>query len=177
MKIRYKQTGLKRQNKLTNMNNVTLAHIGGDLVLIGGLAFYFHKKNNAMMKEITLLKQQNQQLNETIMELQENIQQLGNAFMQFQQMNGQMAFMDRQPKRNVVQPQTLSQQRRPLQKHNQRRIIEEKPKKNKKMLSDSDDSGDETYDDKDLDKELSKEYTTLAKERDTCKGEQCELIE
>ena len=163
------------------MNNITLAHIGGELVLVGGLAFYFHRKNNMMMKEIAQLKQQNQQLHETIMELQENVQQIGGAMMQMQQMGGQMSVMNQQmpqTKRHPMQTQQ-SQARRPIQQ----RVVQkhkteiEKSKKKKKIMSDSDDSGDETYDDKELDKELSKEYTTLAKEREKCDGERCELIE
>jgi len=66
------------------MNNITLAHIGGELVLIGGVAFYFQKKTSMLQHEINTLKKDNELMIETIEDLQEGIQQLGSIVMKLQ---------------------------------------------------------------------------------------------
>lgn len=80
------------------MNNVTLAHIGGDLVLIGGVAFYFHRKTSALQEEINVLKRENKEMSNAIIELQDSLQQLGSIVMQMQAGRAQS-----QPQQPVLQ--------------------------------------------------------------------------
>lgn len=181
------------------MNNITLAHIGGDLVLIGGVAFYFHRKTAALSEEILTLKKENKLLSDAIVELQENFQQLGDAFMQLQGAGGPQ----QQPQRVQVPPQRRPQQtsQRPPQRQPQpaaqpgalgmmdmmqgfmqQQPVQQptlrKPKRSpKSRRADPEDSGIETLDDRDLDKELDTEYQELEKQRGNCEGDVCTMPE
>ena len=64
------------------MNTVTVAHIGGELLVISGVAFYFHRKTSQLQAEVDVLKKENEDLINSVNELQEQMQQLANFVMQ-----------------------------------------------------------------------------------------------
>ncbi len=196
------------------MNNITLAHIGGELVLIGGVAFYFHRKTNTLQDDLTALKKENKELADSVEELQGAIQQLGAMVMQLQQ--GVPRFQPQpqpqpkpKPKREHFRqphPQQQQQQQQPNPMQDMMQMMtgmtgmtgigmvpgrqqdigghvitsprQEAPKKKRRPKSDSEDSGDDTYDDNELDKELAGEYQQLDSERTKkCEGETCQLMD
>jgi hypothetical protein len=169
------------------MNNVTLAHIGTELVVIGGIAFYFHRKTNLLQTELEALKKENLSLVETLNDMQDNLQQLGNLVMRLQQQiqnpfQHQQTNTRKKPSSNNVQLPPLSQ----TNKHPT--VVSEPPKRTglhrRRVRKHSDDSASETYDDTELDRELEVEYDKLNKERNKnkeepriveCDGDVCEL--
>lgn len=196
------------------MNNVTLAHIGGDLVLIGGVAFYFHRKTNVLQEELSMLKKDNKELADAMEEIQDNMQQLGAMVMQLQQQMGRgRAPPQPQPQPQQAQPAQPPQpqpqrenfkQPDPMQLQGMMNMMQgvmpgmqqdmaqmmgdaqptsgrkQKSKRARKPKSDSEDSGDETYDDHELDRELAGEYQQLVQERqdtENCKGDTCQLMD
>lgn len=160
------------------MNNVTLAHIGGDLVLIGGVVFYFQKKTSKLAEEIETLKKDNKELNEMVDELTRGMQQLGTMFMQLQQQI---------KKSNTASPVVVQQpvQLTPLQTPLEPTPIFVKSKKAKQVkkstVSMDSSESEETIDDKELDKELTTEYSRLEDERKKktveCTEDKCKLVD
>ena len=189
------------------MNNITLAHIGGELVLIGGVAFYFHRKTNTLQEDVNTLKKENKELSDAVEDLQENLQRLGTMFMQLQQQLGGRRIPQPQPQPRepfilqpqaqpqpqprepfILQPQAQQvQQPNPMQDMMQGMMQGMMPgmqpqvrklKKKRRAKSDSEDSGEEAYDDRELDKDLVGEMKQLNSERQqNCTGETCQLIE
>ena len=200
------------------MNNITLAHIGGELVVISGVAFYFHKKTTALQAEVDSLKRDNEQLIAAVKDLQQGLQQLGGAIgeLQVSQRPTATRHAARRPEtcaaeappRAVPSPQTMTPpaRQRPAPRPStspldammsalatempepmQPQVVAhtvvtpEPPMKrasNKitRVSSESDDSGDETLDDKDLDKELAGELSKLGKAPAMkCDGDVCTL--
>jgi len=139
------------------MNNTTIAHIGGELVVLSGISFLFYKKTNSLKKDLDLVTEKNKELTEVVNSLQEHIQRLSMAVMQLQESHFQqpkpMRVPQQPPKPVVVQPPKPS--------------VIQKPKI--EVESDSEDSGDETLDDSVLDKELESELSKLNCDGDTCK--------
>jgi hypothetical protein len=58
------------------LDTKTMAHIGGELVVIAGISFYFYRKTSALQEEIDNLKKQNMELIKAIEEIDSNMQQL-----------------------------------------------------------------------------------------------------
>jgi chromosome segregation ATPase len=162
------------------MNNITLAHIGSELVIIGGIAFYFHRKTNMLQTELENLKMENKNLTELVNDMQENLQQLGNVVMHLQQQLHNQSV----PHRNRSTKQT-SVQLPPLEQVNKHPLVDNRKRnsglhRRRPVKKHSDDSGSETLDDTELDKELESEYDKLQKERrvhavDDCEGDVCSL--
>jgi len=149
------------------MNNITLAHMGGEIVVIAGMAFYFHKKTGNLQTQVEELKKQNIELREAVEQLSESLNQLGAMFMQLNNGGQPQSFLNPniQDTSKVAQ-RNVSAPRRPKQSSV---VLPPKKKKvQKKVLSD--DSGDETLDDAFLDKELEKETNEY-----DCEGEMCML--
>lgn len=153
------------------MNNVTLAHIGGELVVIGGVAFYFHRKTTLLEQQIIQLQKENRELATAIDNLGEQMQQLADFVMQG-------APPTHRP-RSQPQQTPVPRQGRPTRPKapspavaidNAQRI----PPRRRPVPSDDDDSGNETLDDRELDRELEKDLQELESSR-SCKGDVCEL--
>lgn len=201
------------------MNNITLAHIGGELVLVGGIAFYFHKKTSMLQQEIALLKKEMQANTETIEELQDAIQRLGAMVVALQRRPQQPVSRQEQtpvaPAPAVQTPITPPQQAPVQASAPTTQFVQSKPntapsavtsmlgmmhglmepeqtgpvtfppprkdKKKRRPLKEDSDSGEETYDDKDLDKELANEYERLSVERQNsnkvCEGDTCKIVD
>ena len=144
------------------MNNVTLAHIGGEIVLIGGVAFYFHRKTKNLGEQIVTLQKENAELREAIQDLSEQIQQLGNMVMQMRHSHIQTkpTQVQQKPTVQVKQvPKKVSVQQPPLQT-----------------------SKIETFsqiEEDDLDKEISEELEELQKGREQNCDEDgvCKLVD
>ncbi len=151
------------------------------MVLIGGIAFYFHRKTNALQEDIEVLKKQYKELAQAFQELQENQQQLGSMVVQLQQVVGRRPAPPSPKQRPPVVPLNnmggMVQQMIPglSPMHHDSRPA--RKKKHRREKSDSEDSGDETFDDQELDKELAGEYQQLSNERkkNMCEGDVCSL--
>lgn len=146
------------------MNNITLAHVGGELVLLGGIAFYFHRKTAALQDVLTKMQSEQEDLQETIEEMKEVIQQLNAAVMQLRHTQMPKAMPVHVPKRDFT----------PVKKP------KKKPPRRVEPITDSEDSG---LNNSELDRELADEYIQLQQDRnnvredrDDCEGEVCELI-
>lgn len=148
------------------MNNVTLAHIGGELVVIGGIAFYFQRKTSALEHQILQLQQENRELVTAIDELGDQMQQLAAMVMQGRQQPRQApAPVPRQGRtRKDRRPPPVSQ------------VIDsaQRAPPTTKAFSDDNDSGNETLDDRELDRELEQDLQELEESR-KCDGDVCEL--
>ena len=149
------------------MNNVTLAHVGGELVLIGGVAFYFHRKTALLQQELEALKKANAELCESVLELREGMQQLGSMVMQSQQQTP--------PPLRPAEAFTVPPRRQPLQQRKRPKHRKPQPPP-QEIPTETDDSDDETIDDRELDRELEGEYTRLTSER-KCEGDTCTLMD
>jgi len=150
-----------RKNNVMN-NNITIAHIGGEIVVIAGIAFYFHKKTGNLQNEITELKKQNVELREAVEHLNESLNQLGAMVMQ---MNGPNKFINQQTTQLQERTSSISTKK---PKGSSVVLPPKRKKVPKKVMSD--DSGDETLDDNFLDQELQKETNEY-----DCEGEMCML--
>ena len=168
------------------MNNTTLAHVGAELVVIAGVSFYFHHKTKTLQTEINNLKKDNKELYEIIDELEKGMNQLGQMVMRLQQ-NQQGIQKRPRPQEQTPFPQTPNPlpQQEPFQPPEQRsppRREKKRPKKQKKRVEIESDysSGDETLDDKDLDKELQGELSKIHQERKpkmVCNDDTCNLLD
>ena len=69
------------------MNNVTIAHIGGELILMAGISFYFHKKVTTLQHEVTKLHAEHNDLAELVEEMKDVIRQLNINMQRMQQQN------------------------------------------------------------------------------------------
>lgn len=148
------------------MNNVTLAHIGGELVVIGGIAFYFQRKTSALEQQILQLQQENRELVTAIDELGDQMQQLAAMVMQGRQ-------QPRQAPTPVPRQGRTRKDRRPPPVS---KVIDsaQRAPPTTQAFSDDNDSGNETLDDRELDRELEQDLQELEKSR-KCDGDVCEL--
>jgi hypothetical protein len=126
------------------MDNVRLAHIGADLVLIGGTVFYFHRKTSLLQEHILQLKREQHELLDEIDQLKAGMQQLANIVLK----------------------------NRPVKQHKHKRTVvsqapmQQAPIRQEPELSNSSDS--ESLNEDELDKELAQEYKELKCDGDTC---------
>lgn len=161
------------------MNNVTLAHIGGEMVIIGGLAFYCHKKNTELKNELHKLEEKNTELTEIVNKLQDHLQKLSYAFMQFQENSYQQQQPPPPPQKSVPPPPQKSVSPPPQKSVNlPPRTSRSRPLKNKTpakitSISDDSESGDDTIADTELDKELDTELSKLNGK--DCDGDTCPI--
>lgn len=180
------------------MDKITLAHIGGEIVLIGGVAFYFHRKTVKMNEQIVALQKENAELKEAIQELNNSLQELGMIVMQ---MRGAQRASVHQPtpqQQSPIAPIIMSMMSPPMQQNKVTEKAIKKPALPKKQSQQQqqtetframpprktdggDDSGDETLDEADLDKEIEKELVELSKERTVpkmeCDDDVCKLVD
>ena len=151
------------------MDNMTLAHVGGELVLIGGVAFYFHRKTTLLTEQIEVLKQENKKLAEAIIELQENLNQLGMVIMN-------APIQQRSPLQTP--PQHKLKMQAPLQPRQESMSSQLKmhhQQGSRKLVEKADsDTGDETLDDRILDQELEE---IEKPQRKKCDKDICELVD
>lgn len=150
------------------MDKITLAHIGGELVIIGGVAFYFHRKTVKMTDRITALEQENAELKEAIQALNDSLQELGMIVMQMRGAKMQQAAASQQsPMAPIIMSMMPPIHQNKVTEKAIKKPILKKPslpvKPARKTVGD--DSGDETLDEADLDKELEPELSQLNKER------------
>ena len=161
------------------MDKITLAHIGGEIVLIGGVAFYFHRKTVKMNEQITALQKENAELKEAIQDLNSSVQELGMLVMQMRNALGSRA--SAASVSATTPPIIMSMGLPPFQQQGNK-VTEKAIKKPsiklepqsstttkatvRKVNTGGDDSGDETsLDEADLDKEIEQELSQLSKER------------
>ena len=176
------------------MENISLSHIGGELVLIGGIAFYFHRKTNNLQEQITALTEENKELCETIEELKNGLQQLATMIMQNTQQTFSQPVSRSVPQmRHVSQPSAQRQQKsiplrrqvssqqpvpQPVSQPIHQQLTHQKQRETftKTSGGDSDDSGDDTYENDYLDAEIGDELAKLSKETN-CDDDQCKLVD
>ncbi len=151
-----------------------LAHIGGELVVIAGVFYYYHRKTSALQQEIDLLKAQNTELIKAIESLSEDMNKLYSMIKPPQQPQGYP---------QAPAPASVSGARSSGPK---KQSIPKKKKPAKKVSNI--DTGDETLDDEDLDEILVEEYKELhtplpprskraGVKVEECKDETCSLID
>jgi hypothetical protein len=58
------------------MNNVMLAHIGGEVVAMAGIFYFFYRKTGQLEEQINLLKAQNEELIKVIESLGQDLQKV-----------------------------------------------------------------------------------------------------
>jgi len=151
------------------MNNITLAHIGGELVLIGGVAVFFHKKTATLQQKIDLLSsnfdtltKSNEELVEAFVKLQNHVQHLTSSLMQLQQ---HISPTVEPPQPQSVKKTTFNMPKTPSKTFEKPSFSSLKKSAKTKPKVELEDSGDETLEDSVLDKELENESCT----NDTCK--------
>ena len=145
------------------MNNLQIAHIGGTLVLVGGVTFYFNKKVSALETEIEHLQQENKELKNELDTIYNDISDIRKALVYTQH----HIF----PSSDSTSP-----------KKRKRKDVK-KPAPEPDPSSDSD-SGIKTLDDRDLDNLLEQEYNELNKKstlspipKIVCEDENCKLVD
>lgn len=159
------------------MDNVTLAHMGGEVVVLAGMAFYFNKRISALEQE---LQNMNKNMVATIDDMQYAINQLGAMVSKLQQgdnVSGTTSGSGRhsRPHHHSRPRATASPAVTTAQPATQKRPA---PRKNMAAVEVVDPSEDEhTYDDNELDKELSQEYKELSEDRKQlrCDGDVCQI--
>jgi len=172
------------------MNNLLLIHVGCEVILLGGMAFYFQTQISGLKKQVAELKTQNGELIDAINGINDQMemlyQQLNVIFNQ-QRLNqkdtsGSTLLNDLQspdqPQKNLKpKPPVPKQLNKPFPKQTNKTMPQinksNNPVLNKKPKKDPAISGSdyETLDEKELDKELQQEY----KELEECEGGVCKL--
>lgn len=147
-----------------------MAHIGGELILISGVAFYFNKRIAETNDKIAELMGENEDLRNTVNELEEKVNQIGRMIYMMQ--NG----VNVQQEKKIVKNEVHETPKRKTQE-----VVRNKKNKNvmKQQVvqySSEEDSGMETFDDRDLDAELEDEINELNKTRCNKDGT-CTLID
>jgi hypothetical protein len=126
------------------MNNIMMAHIGTELVVIAGVAYYYHRRTSSLQQEVDILKTQNLELVEAIKGLGEDMNKL------YSMIRGSVP----QPAQPTHAGTTAQQPKSSKKKS--------PPKKNKQAKKISNvDTEDETLDDEDLDEMLRDDYKEL----------------
>jgi hypothetical protein len=157
------------------MDNTTLAHIGAEFVLIGGVAFYFQRKTKNLEEEIEQLKREQQGLINMIESMGESLERLGGIVMA---MRGASATPQPVSAFPAAVAPTATPVSFPPRPHGKRPHHKKKRSRKQESSSSSSESSssDSTIDEKELDKELEGEYKLLKEERtDGCDGDVCEI--
>ena len=154
------------------MNKYQMAHIGGELVVISGVTFYFNKKITETNEKIAELQEENEELRSIVSELQSQVNQLGKFCYMLQNGVGMNEPVSTNEGVKTVKNEVHETPRRKTKPTNSRK--EKRP--SKKVVSSSDeDSGMETFDDRDLDAELEDELQEL--NNTTCSNGTCTLLD
>jgi hypothetical protein len=152
-----------------NMNKLQMAHIGGELVLISGVAFYFNKRITETNDKIAELMEENEELRTVVVDLQEKVNQLGRVCYMLQ-----TGVNVQQEKKTIVRNEVHETPKRRTQE-----VVKNRKNKNGMkqpvQYSSEEDSGMETFDDRDLDAELEDEIKELNKSR--CVDGTCTLLD
>lgn len=146
------------------MDNQLLAHVGGEVLVVGALAFYFHKQNTELHQQIAILKNTCRELGSAVEELQDSISQIGMV------LSGGAA-------RTNPAPTPAPRRRYPSPPKPQRsklgRVGTTATVKSGSDSSSSSSDEDGTLNDNDLDKELKNELEEMEKMR--CDGDVCTI--
>jgi hypothetical protein len=174
-------------------SNVNLAHIGSELIVLGSIVFYFHKKTGDLGTRVEILEKENRELKDKLTDVVNQINQIGSLLIRLQNSQGQNApqsmpqsgLRHRKPHipqsqaqpvksqpQSPLQPQQTKSQ--PQQTKSQPKSVLKSPLEEARIVELSDD--EEDFDNEDLDKELEQELSTLNKERD-CDDDKCSLID
>lgn len=172
------------------MNNLLLIHVGCEVILLGGMAFYFQTQISGLKKQVAELKTQNGELIEAVNNINDQMEvlykQLNVMFTQQQNSNSNQkeSFTtlndlqnDEPPQRNLKPKAPVPKQlNKPVPKQTNKPMPQmNKPVLNKKQKpkKETSISGSEyeTLDEQDLDKELQQEY----KELEECEGGVCKI--
>lgn len=174
------------------MNNLLLIHVGCEVILLGGMAFYFQTQISGLKKQVAELKAQNGELIDAVNNINDQMEvlykQLNVIFSNQQGLlnqkdtSGSTLLNDlqshEQPQKNLKpKPPVPKQLNKAFPKQTTKTTTQmnksNTPVLNKKPKKDTTISGSdyETLDEKELDKELQQEY----KELEECEGGVCKL--
>ena len=176
------------------MDNQLLAHVGGEILVVGALAFYFHKQNSELHQEIAMLKNTCRELAAAVEELQESVGQIGMVLGGSRpQRPRPLAPASAQPPTPAQTPLATtplySKPAAPAPAHSHHHSHHKKPNRKSKLRkhvtvesdsssSSSSSSEEHTFNDNDLDKELQSEINELDTHRDRgveCQGDVCSI--
>lgn len=147
-----------------------MAHIGGELVIISGVVFYFNKRISETNEKLAELQEENEELRGIVAELQSQVNQLG-KFCYMMQNGVSMKESGAKEDRKIVKNEVHETPQRKLSRKDKRplkRVAET-------VTSSDEDSGMETFDDRDLDDELENELEEL--NNPICKNGVCTLLD
>ena len=172
------------------MDNQLLAHVGGEILVVGALAFYFHKQNSELHQEIAMLKNTCRELAAAVEELQESVGQIGMVLGGSRpQRPRPLAPASAQPQTPLATTPLYSKPAAPAPAHSHHHSHHKKPNRKSKLRkhvtvesdsssSSSSSSEEHTFNDNDLDKELQSEINELDTHRDRgveCQGDVCSI--
>lgn len=127
------------------MNNIMLAHMGGELLVVAGVSYYFHRRTSSLQQEIDTLKAQNADLIKAMESMGQDMQKL------------YYMIKPSGPPNQGGQGQE-PEQPGPGQSHKKPSRPPQKKRPTKKPSSTD---GEETLDDEDLDEMLKEDYKEL----------------
>lgn len=152
------------------MDTTQLIHIGTELVIVGGLTFYFNA-------QISRLKEDNARLHEELNKMQAALSAQSQALHSvIETMNSSGLTLQLQPqppprKQTRFQPQ----QQRPISRPQQQRPISRHSRSKIEVVDDE----EESFSPEELDEELMETYSQLglaeSESTDNCEGETCSL--
>lgn len=163
------------------MNNTTMAHVGAEIAVLGGVVFYFHRKNSQLQEMIVELAQSNQMLLERIGNLENDMDYLGKALSSMHLKSTQTVppTTPRQSVKSVKQEKTSQpanltfEQMQQMMAMMKAQEAKSEPAPEKTVIEPI-----QVYDNNaDLDKELENELGELQTTRVVCDGQTCSLVE
>lgn len=150
-----------------------MAHVGAEVAVLGGVVFYFHRKNSQLQEMIVELAQANQKLVERITGLEEDVNYLGQVITSMQRRQATpvatqpVTQTPTSPAKPTVQQTSLT----PTQV--QETFVPPEPAPEKTIIEPL-----QVYDNNDdLDKELASELGDLQSTKVVCNGDTCTLVE
>jgi len=162
------------------MNNTQLAHIGGELLLVGGISFFLNKKIEDLKEQLGDVQQEHNDMKEGMLQLQQENTQLKQVINEL--MNRTSSIMnhlqptsntpDIKPQPSVVTPVKKKKLRRKQSSNTTDVPI---PSTRIEPVDDSSDSGDHTLDDGELDNLLEQEFNNMNTSH--CENGVCTLID
>lgn len=149
-----------------NPNTITLAHIGGELVVLAGISFYFQRKISNLQDQVMHLTKDNQGLKSNVDDLNDAVQQLGQMVLQLQQAVFNKTLP---PQQSQLPPLKRKSSRK---QYNMAKKYPEYPQKT--MIPQESES--EMIGESEVERVVSAELTTLGKaEKDECSDGVCKL--
>lgn len=174
-----------------------MVHVGAEVAVLGGVVFYFHRKNSQLQELIVELAQANQKLSERVNGLEEDLNYLGQTMTAMQRRQTAPVSTPVQatppvtpavtPTTPVQQaPQTLTpEQVQQMMAMMQAQQVPQPQKPVQETFAPPEPAPEKTiieplqvYDNNDdLDKELASELADLQNAKVVCDGDTCTLVE